>query len=52
MQSQEWWVTVLFFLLGHVGFALRIMWTVLTSGQKKLSRIDNYIEENSLGVVF
>ena len=42
----------MFFLLGHVGFALRIMWVVLTSGQKKLSLVDDYIEENSLVVVF
>ena len=52
MNEQVWWVTVLFFLLGHVGFALRIMWVVLTSGQKKLSLIDDYVEENSLVVVF
>ena len=51
-ESQVWWVTILFFLLGHVGFALRIMWVVLTSGQKKLSLVDDYIEENSLVVVF
>ena len=50
--NQEWWVTLLFFLLGHVGFALRIMWVVLTSGQKKLALVDDYIEENSLVVVF
>ena len=50
--TQEWWVTALFFLLGHIGFALRIMWVVLTSGQKKLSLIDDYVEENSLVVVF
>ena len=50
--NQEWWVAGLFFLLGHVGFAIRIMWVVLTSGQKKLSLVDDYIEENSLVVVF
>lgn len=52
MNEQVWWVTVLFFLLGHVGFALRIMWVVLTSGRRKLSLVDDYIEENSLVVVF
>lgn len=42
----------LFFVLGHMGFAIRIMWNVLTSGQKKLDVVDDYIADNSLVVVF
>lgn len=50
--GQHWWVTLLFFALGHLGFVIRIFWTIITSGQKKLSVVDDYIEENSLVIVF
>lgn len=52
MNNQEWWVTLLFFLLGHIGLAVRMFWVLITSGQKKLSVVDDYVEENSLVVVF
>ena len=50
MPEQVWYVTVGFFLLGHLGFAIRILLSFVGSGQRRLSLIDDFVEDN--GAVF
>ena len=50
MPEQVWYVTVGFFLLGHLGFAIRILISFVGSGQRRLSLIDDFVAEN--GAVF
>lgn len=51
--NQVWWEALLFFIGGGiVGFSLRIGWVLISSGQRKLSVVDDYLEENSLVVAF
>lgn len=48
--SQIWYIAVGFFVLGHLGFAIRILLSFVGSGQRKLSLIDDYVADN--GAVF
>jgi hypothetical protein len=50
MPEQVWYIAVGFFLLGHLGFVIRILLSFVGSGQKKLSLIDDYVADN--GAVF
>ena len=56
MPEQFWYESVGFFALGILGFAIRLLWTFVMSGQRKLSAFDDYVEDNSaivlLGFLF
>ena len=48
--EQTWQASAAWFALGHLGFVIRILWSFINSGQKRLSHLDNYLAEN--GAVF
>ena len=50
MPDQSWELSAIFFALGHLGFAIRILLSFVGTGQRRLSLIDNYVAEN--GAVF
>ena len=54
--SQEWWVSLLFFVAGHLGLVARTLFMFIKSGQRNLKFFDDYISDNSavllLGVIF
>lgn len=50
MPEQVWYISLLFFALGHLGLVIRILFSFIASGQKRLGMIDDFVTEN--GAVF
>lgn len=50
--EQVWYMSVAFFVIGHLGFAVRVLWLFIRSGQRRLAMIDEYIADNSAVILF
>ena len=50
MPEQSWELSAIFFALGHLGLGLRILFSFIGTGQRRLTLIDEYVADN--GAIF